>query len=69
MSKKECCLLCKSYSSPKTTGGLDRAAGWCMRRRLSVHGGFWCSQFRQSYAVSYAQEARAVSVVNPTPWD
>ena len=62
----ECCLLCKSFSG---RGSSVRKSGWCLCRRLSVDGGFWCSEFRRSSPLRFATEARQVSVMPCTPWE
>lgn len=62
----DCCLHCKSYSGRGSSLG---SPGWCLRRRLSVHGGFLCSDFRRSSELRYAMEAREVDVMPCGSWE
>lgn len=54
--EKDCCLVCKHFSS----AGM-RVGGFCMKSRKSVKSKYCCGLFSPNYDVQYKQEYKLAS--------
>jgi hypothetical protein len=52
------CANCKSYS------GVDKAKGWCLRKRTTTKVNSLCPHHRETKPVKYAMEAKPIHLNN-----